>query len=69
MSTRSWRGSAARYAAIALLCVAFLKLIVHDFAHLDQIFRIAASFVVSVVALAASFLFARFLRSNPDPKS
>ncbi|MBK8476152.1 MAG: DUF2339 domain-containing protein [Opitutaceae bacterium] len=60
---------AVRYAAIALLCVAFLKLIVHDFAHLDQIFRIAASFVVAVVALAASFLFARFLRSNPDPKS
>ena len=60
---------AARYAAIALLCVAFVKLIFFDFANLDQIYRIAAFFVVAVVALAASFLFQRFLRSNSASKS
>ena len=56
---------AARYAGIALLGVAFAKLIFHDLARLDQIYRIAAFFVVAVVALAASFLIQRFLRSNP----
>ncbi len=59
---------AARYAGIALLGVAFVKLIFHDLARLDQIYRIAAFFVVAIVALAASFLFARFLRANPESK-
>ena len=40
----------------------------HDLARLDQIYRIAAFFVVAIVALAASFLFARFLRANPESK-
>jgi uncharacterized membrane protein len=60
---------AARYTAFALLGVAFLKLLLHDLARLDQIYRIAAFFVAAVVALAASFVIARFLRANPESKS
>lgn len=55
---------AARYAAIALLGVACAKLILHDLDHLDQIYRIAAFFVVAVVAIAYSFLYQRFFRNS-----
>ncbi len=60
----SRRVRAARYAAIALLGVTVLKLFLHDTASLETIWRIAAFAVVSIVALAASFLFQRFLRNN-----
>lgn len=53
---------AARYAAIALLGVALLKLFIHDLARLDQLYRVAAFIAVAVIAFAASFLFQRFLR-------
>lgn len=53
---------AARYAAIALLGVALLKLFIHDLANLDQLYRVAAFIAVAVIAFAASFLFQRFLR-------
>ncbi len=55
---------AARYAAIALLGVALLKLFIHDLARLDQLYRVAAFIAVAVIAFAASFLFQRFLRGT-----
>ena len=56
---------AARYAALVLLGVTCLKLFLHDTASLETVWRIAAFAVVSAVALAASFLYQRFLRANP----
>ncbi len=56
---------AARYAALVLLGVTCLKLFLHDTASLETVWRIAAFAVVSAVALAASFLYQRFLRDNP----
>jgi uncharacterized membrane protein len=56
---------AARYAALCLLGATVLKLFLHDTASLETVWRIAAFAVVSIVALAASFLFQRFLRNNP----
>lgn len=50
-----------RYAGIGLLAVTLLKLFLHDLAMLDSIYRIGALIVVSVTALAASFLYQRFL--------
>jgi len=56
---------AARYAALVLLGITCLKLFLHDTASLETVWRIAAFAVVSAVALAASFLYQRFLRSTP----
>src|SRR6185369_11599512 len=63
---------AARYAAIALLSVALLKLFLHDLASLDSLYRIGALVAVAVVAILASFVYQRFLPSNeksPPPKA
>ena len=60
---------AARYAAIVLIGVASLKLFFHDMWNSPTVYKMIAFLIVSVVVLAASFLFARFLRNNPDPKS
>jgi len=54
----------ARYAAIALLSVALLKLFFHDLARLAQLYRIGALFAVAVIAILASFAYQRFLPSN-----
>jgi uncharacterized membrane protein len=51
---------AARYAAIALLGVTILKLLLHDLARLNELYRIGAFIVVAVVTFAASFLYQRF---------
>ena len=62
----------ARYAAIALLSVALLKLFLHDLAQLAQLYRIGTLFAVAVIAILASFAYQRFLPSNekpPPPKS
>ena len=62
----------ARYAAIALLSVALLKLFFHDTARLAQLYRIGALFAVAVIAILASLAYQRFLPSNeksPPPKS
>jgi len=60
-----WRQQrAARYAAIALLSVALLKLFFHDLARLEALYRIGALFAVAVVAILASFAYQRFLPSN-----
>ncbi|HPA20005.1 MAG TPA: DUF2339 domain-containing protein [Verrucomicrobiae bacterium] len=59
---------AARYAAIALLGIALLKLFVHDLDNLDQLYRVGAFIAVAIIAFAASFLYQRFLRKeHRDP--
>jgi len=55
---------AARYAAIALLSVALLKLFFHDLARLEALYRIGALFAVAVIAMLASFAYQRFLPGN-----
>lgn len=55
---------AARYAAIALLSVALLKLFFHDLARLEALYRIGALFAVAVIAILASLAYQRFLPSN-----
>ncbi len=64
--------SAARYAAIALLSVALLKLFFHDLARLEALYRIGTLFAVAVIAILASFAYQRFLPGNeksPPPSS
>ena len=67
-----WRQQrAARYAAIALLSIALLKLFFHDLARLEALYRIGALFAVAVIAILASFAYQRFLPSNeknPPPQ-
>jgi uncharacterized membrane protein len=61
----------ARYAAIALLSVALLKLFFHDLARLEALYRIGALFAVAVIAILASFAYQRFLPGNektPPPQ-
>ncbi len=63
------RNAPTRYAGIGLLAVALLKLFLHDLANIESIYRIGALIVVAVIALAASFLYQRFLsddKSNPE---
>ena len=53
-----------RYAALALLSVALLKLFFHDLARLAQLYRVGALFAVAVIAILASLAYQRFLPSN-----
>lgn len=68
-----WRQArAARYAALALLGFAVLKLFFHDLARLAQLYRIGALFGVAVIAILASFAYQRFLPAHdktPPPQS
>jgi uncharacterized membrane protein len=68
-----WRQlPAARYAAIALLSLALLKLFLHDMAHLDALYKVGAFLGVAVIAIVASFAYQRFLPGNAkatSPKS
>jgi uncharacterized membrane protein len=50
-----------RFAAIALLSLALLKLFLHDLDSLNQLYRIGAFISVAVIAIAASFIYQRFL--------
>ena len=67
---------AARYAAMALLCVTLLKLFFHDLASLNQLYRIGAFIGVAVIAMLASFAYQKFFSataktqetSNENPK-
>ena len=60
-----WKHLAAgRYAAIALLGVALVKLFFHDLARLEALYRIGALFAVAVIATLASFAYQRFLPGN-----
>lgn len=60
---------AARWAGIGLLCVALLKLFLHDLARLDSLYRIGALFGVALVAIGASFAYQKFLPSDEDDSS
>lgn len=57
-----WKGSRpTRLAGLGLLVVTLAKLFLHDLARLDQLYRIGAFAGVAVIAIAASFLYQRFL--------
>jgi uncharacterized membrane protein len=60
------RQQGVRYAAIALLSAALLKLFFHDLARLEALYRIGALFAVAVIAILASFAYQRFLPSNEE---
>jgi uncharacterized membrane protein len=51
---------AARYAAMALLCVTLIKLFFHDLAQLGQLYRIGAFIGVAIIAMLASFAYQKF---------
>jgi uncharacterized membrane protein len=57
----------ARYAALALLGVALLKLFLHDLAQLQALYRVGALMAVAVIAILASFAYQRFLPANENP--
>ena len=63
------RIKAARYAGIALLGVTLLKLFLYDLSALDQLYRVAALVGVAVIAIVASFLYQKFLVSDPDAEA
>ena len=60
--------SAARYAAMALLCVTLLKLFFHDLAQLNQLYRIGAFIGVAVIAMLASFAYQKFFNASAKAK-
>ncbi|MEZ0386950.1 MAG: DUF2339 domain-containing protein [Verrucomicrobium sp.] len=61
------RTAATRYAGMGLLALTLLKLFFHDLANIGSIYRIGALIFVALIALAASFLYQRFLdRSQPN---
>jgi uncharacterized membrane protein len=55
-----------RYAGIGLLAITLLKLFFHDLARIESIYRIGALIAVALIALAASFLYQRFLNMNKE---
>jgi uncharacterized membrane protein len=55
---------AGRYAALALLGVAVLKLFLHDLERLGALHRIGALFAVAIIAIVASLAYQRFLPSG-----
>jgi uncharacterized membrane protein len=58
------RTRATRYAALALLGAAAVKLLAHDLDQLGQLYRIGALIAVAVVAIVSSWLYQRFLRTD-----
>jgi hypothetical protein len=62
------RISAARYAAMGLLCVTLLKLFFHDLARLGQLYRIGAFVGVAVIAMLASFAYQKFFAAGDKEK-
>ncbi|MCG3148572.1 MAG: hypothetical protein PCFJNLEI_02016 [Verrucomicrobiae bacterium] len=57
----------ARVAALALLSVVVVKLLFHDLANLNQLYRIGAAVGVAVVLLVASFLYQKFVTAGKPP--
>jgi uncharacterized membrane protein len=55
------RTRATRYVGIGLLAATLLKLFLHDLANIGSGYRIGALMAVALIALAASFLYQRFL--------
>jgi len=60
--------AAARYPAMALLCVTLLKLFFHDLARLGQLYRIGALIGVAVIAMLASFAYQKFFAAGLKDK-
>lgn len=60
------RARAGRYAALALLGAAVIKLFFHDLARLDALYRIGALLAVAVIATIASFAYQRYLPADED---
>lgn len=60
------RNAPTRYAGIGLLGITLLKLFFHDLARIESIYRIGALIAVALIALAASFLYQRFLNMNKE---
>lgn len=60
------RNAPVRYAGIGLLAITLLKLFFHDLARIESIYRIGALIAVALIALAASFLYQRFLNMNKE---
>ena len=50
-----------RLVGIALLCVAFAKLFLHDLDTLNRLYRIGALVTVAIIAIVVSFVYQRFL--------
>lgn len=65
LSLGIWKKTApVRYVGIALLGVALIKLFLHDLANIGNIYRVGALMIVAVIALAASYLYQRFLQDE-----
>jgi hypothetical protein len=60
------RSKATRVAGIGLLAATLLKLFVHDLSQLDSVYRIGALIAVALTALAASFLYQRFIDRSSE---
>jgi hypothetical protein len=58
------RNRGARWPAMALLGVVLIKLFFHDLARLDNLYRVGALLGVAVIAIAASFIYQKFLRAG-----
>jgi len=58
---------AARYAAMALLCVTLLKLFIHDLARLGQLYRAGAFIGVAAIAMLAAFAYQKFFSATAKP--
>ncbi len=55
---------AARYSAMALLCVTLLKLFFHDLAQRGQLYRIGAFIGVAVITMLASYAYQKFFSAT-----
>src|SRR5437660_1329841 len=55
------RNKAARYASLGLLGFVLLKLFFHDLSQLQQLYRIDALVIVTIIAIFASFLYQSFV--------
>jgi hypothetical protein len=68
LSLGIWKKTATvRYTGIAWLAVALIKLFLHDLANIGSIYRVGALLMVAVIALAASYLYQRFLQNETLP--
>jgi uncharacterized membrane protein len=59
---------AARYAAMALLCVTLIKLFFHDLANLGGLYRASAFIGVATIAWGAAFAYQKFFTASDKAK-
>jgi uncharacterized membrane protein len=60
------RSKPTRVAGIGLLAATLFKLFLHDLSQLDSVYRIGALIAVALTALAASFLYQRFIDRSSE---